>query len=267
MIKIGNIKIGGNNPVTVIAGPCVVENREMIFYTADKIKRICDELKMPLVFKSSYKKANRTSLNSFTGYNINEGLSLLKEVKNKLNIPILTDIHETSDAYFTAQVADIIQIPAFLSRQTDLLLAAGETGKIINIKKGQFLAPENMKQAAEKVQSTGNTKILLTERGASFGYKDLIVDFRSFAIMQELGYPIIYDVTHSLQKPSSGNTTGGTPEYILMMAKASIATGKVKGLFIETHHNPEIALSDAATMLPLEDLEKLLEECLKIVNR
>ncbi len=257
MIKIGNIKIGGNNPVTVIAGPCVVENREMIFYTADKIKRICDELKMPLVFKSSYKKANRTSLNSFVTIGEEKALKILEDVKKEFNLPIITDIHKESEAERVAEVADILQIPAFLCRQTDLLIAAGKTGKVVNIKKGQFLAPEDMKHAAEKVLSTGNEKIMFTERGTTFGYHNLVVDMRSLEVMKNLGYPVVMDATHSVQMPSSTNVTGGNPEFIFPLARAAAAVG-IDALFLEVHPNPKEALSDAGSQLPLEKLKDLL---------
>ena len=251
----------------LIAGPCVIESRDMVLEIAETLKEITSKRDIRLIFKASYKKANRTSVDSFVGYGMEEGLDILREVKEKYDLPILTDIHEVSDAEPVAQVADVLQIPAFLCRQTDLLLAAGKTGKIVNIKKGQFLAPENMKEVAEKVLSAGNSQIMLTERGTSFGYNELIVDFRSFAIMHNLGFPVIYDVTHSMQKPSSGKTTGGTPEFTQMMAKAAIATGKVDGLFIETHPNPKQARSDASTMLPLAGMPKLLDECFSIINR
>ncbi len=257
MIKIGNIKIGGNNPVTVIAGPCVVENREMIFYTADKIKRICDELKMPLVFKSSYKKANRTSLNSFVTIGEEKALKILEDVKKEFNLPIITDIHKESEAERVAEVVDILQIPAFLCRQTDLLIAAGKTGKVVNIKKGQFLAPEDMKHAAEKVLSTGNEKIMFTERGTTFGYHNLVVDMRSLEVMKNLGYPVVMDATHSVQMPSSTNVTGGNPEFIFPLARAAAAVG-IDALFLEVHPNPKEALSDAGSQLPLEKLKDLL---------
>jgi 2-dehydro-3-deoxyphosphooctonate aldolase (KDO 8-P synthase) len=220
---------------------------------------------LELVFKASFLKANRTSSGSFSGPGIENGLRVLQRVKEEFELPILTDIHESEDAVPTAEIADIIQIPAFLSRQTFLIRAAAATGRIINIKKGQFMAPEDMKSAVEKCLDFSNEHILLTERGTSFGYHNLVVDFRSFAIMQELGFPVVYDVTHSLQQPSSGVTTGGTPQYAEMMARAAIATGKVKGLFLETHPKPEEAKSDAATMLKLSKFAHLLDRVLEVL--
>ncbi|MCF7911991.1 MAG: 3-deoxy-8-phosphooctulonate synthase [Candidatus Cloacimonetes bacterium] len=247
----------------LIAGPCVIENEDILMETAKELQRICLEREIILVFKSSWKKANRTSVDSFIGPGLAKGMEMLGRVKSELGLPILTDIHECCEIEAVAEVADILQIPAFLSRQTDLLRAAGNSGRIINIKKGQFMAPEDMILAAEKVFSTGNEQIMLCERGSSFGYHNLVVDFRSFAVMQETGYPVIYDVTHSLQKPSEGKKSGGTPQYAEMMAKAAIATGMVNGLFIETHPEPGCALSDAGSMLPLDKLEHLLDECIK----
>lgn len=249
----------------LIAGPCVIENEKVILEVAEFLKRETSKRNITFIFKSSYKKANRTSIHSFSGLGIEEGLRILQKVKDEFELPILTDVHETIEVKQVSEVADIIQIPAFLSRQTDLIIEAAKTGKIINLKKGQFMAAEDMESATEKVTSTGNQQILLTERGTSFGYHNLVVDFRSFAIMKKLGYPVVYDVTHSLQQPSLGKITGGTPEYAPMMAKATLASGKVAGLFIETHPHPEDALSDAATMLPLNSLPDILDECLRIM--
>jgi len=251
----------------LIAGPCVIENRDITLNTAETLLCETQKRNIKLVFKSSWKKANRTSLQSYTGPGIDEGLKILQEIKNSFDLPIITDFHETQEAPIVAEVADILQIPAFLSRQTDLLIAAGSTNRIVNIKKGQFMAPEDMQSAAEKITSSGNDKILICERGTSFGYHNLVVDFRSFSILQSLGYPVVYDVTHSLQQPSAGITSGGTPQFIEMMARAAIATSKVRGLFIETHPKPESALSDAASMLPLNRIGKLLDDCLQINNR
>jgi len=253
-----------DNKFFLIAGPCVIENEKIILQVAEKLKKETLKRDIIFIFKSSYKKANRSSMHSFSGVGLEEGLRILKKVKREFDISILTDVHETNEINPVAKVVDIIQIPAFLSRQTDLIVATAKTGKIVNIKKGQFLAPEDMKLIVEKVTSQNNEQILLTERGTCFGYHNLVVDFRSFDIMKKLGYPVVYDVTHSLQKPTSDKTTGGTPQYALMMAKAALATGKVDGLFIETHPNPKKALSDAATMLPLDDIPKFLDECLKI---
>ena len=248
----------------LIAGPCVVEDEKLMMQVAEKLVEITQNRGIPFIFKSSFRKANRTSIESPTGPGITKGLEILLKIKNELNIPILTDVHEIYEVEEAAEVADILQIPAFLSRQSDLIFAAAKTGKIVNIKKGQFMAPEDMKNAAGKILAAGNENILLTERGTSFGYHNLVVDFRSFAIMKQLGYPVVYDVTHSLQRPSQNRTSGGTPQYIELMAKAALATGMVDGLFIETHRNPAEALSDASSMLALDKLSKLLNACLKI---
>lgn len=257
MIKLGSILIGGNNPIVLIAGPCVVENEKMIFDTANKIKIICNELKIPYIFKSSYKKANRTSNKSFTGIGDLKALKILAKAKDELQIPILTDVHSVEEVKMASKYVDVLQIPAFLCRQTDLLTAAGKTGKVINIKKGQFLAPEDMKYAVEKVKSTGNNKILLTERGTSFGYHNLVVDMRSIVVMKQLGYPVVMDATHSVQLPSKGNKSGGQPKFILPLAKAAVAIG-IDALFLEVHPNPKIALSDADSQLPLNKLKEVL---------
>jgi len=249
----------------LIAGPCVIEEESIMFTIAEALKELCARKAIPLVFKASYKKANRSSLNSFSGPGMEEGLKLLNKIKQEFEVPVLTDVHECVEVASAAEVCDILQIPAFLSRQTELITAVAATGKIINIKKGQFMAPEDMQLAAEKASSTGNTQILLTERGTTFGYHNLVVDFRSFGIMHEYGYPVVYDVTHSLQRPSLGNFSGGNPEFALPMAKAAIATGMVKGLFIETHPEPHKAKSDAASMLPLAKMELLVESCLQVL--
>lgn len=251
-------------PLLLIAGPCVIENETTPFLVAEKVSAICKQLGVEYVFKSSYKKANRTSLNSFTGIDFNKALNILSEVKRQLNIPVLTDVHETHEVNEIASVVDYLQIPAFLCRQTDLLLACGNSGKWVNVKKGQFSSPESMQFAVEKVRSTGNQKVMLTERGTTFGYQDLVVDFRSIPVMQSFGVPVILDATHSLQQPNqSAGVTGGKPELIETICKAGIAVG-VDGLFIETHPNPSEALSDGKNMLPLDKLEPLLEKLLKI---
>lgn len=252
------------SPFFLIAGPCVIEDPATMMHSAQFLKELCAKLKLPLVFKSSFRKANRTAGDSPSGPGIEEGLTILARIKSEFELPILSDIHESSEASMAAEVCDILQIPAFLCRQTDLIKAAAATGKIVNLKKGQFMAPEDMLPAAQKAGV--NQQILLTERGSSFGYHNLVVDFRSFAIMESLGYPVVYDVTHSLQMPSSGKSTGGTPEYAPLMARAAIATGKVKGLFVECHPEPTKALSDAATMLPLKDLKRLLQDCIEIAG-
>ncbi|MBW6498307.1 MAG: 3-deoxy-8-phosphooctulonate synthase [Bacteroidales bacterium] len=248
----------------LMAGPCVLENQEMGFEIAQKITEITNKLKIPYIFKASYKKANRSKLESFTGIGDTIALNMLEQIGKQFNIPVVTDIHTNEEAYMAARHVDVLQIPAFLCRQTDLLVAAGKTGKIVNIKKGQFLSPSAMEYAVEKIQSTGNHKILLTERGTTFGYGDLVVDFRGIPIMQELGVPVVLDVTHSLQQPNqSSGVTGGLPHLIDTMARAGIAAG-VDGLFIETHPDPKNAKSDGANMLPLDQLEGLLEKLLKI---
>ncbi|MFC2134300.1 3-deoxy-8-phosphooctulonate synthase [Bacteroidota bacterium] len=263
MIEIGNIKIGGNNPIVLFAGPCVIENETITLETADEIKKVTSELGIPFIFKSSYKKANRTSVSSFMGLGDKEALEILRRVKDNFEIPVVTDIHSEMEAEIAADVADVLQIPAFLCRQTELLVAAGKTGKVVNIKKGQFLAPEDMAHAAEKVKSTGNNKILMTERGTTFGYHNLVVDMRSLVVMKELGYPVVMDATHAVQTPGTGKDTGGQPKFIPYLAKAAAAVG-IDALFLEVHPEPEKALSDAASQLPLHELKKLLTEILPI---
>jgi len=257
MIKLNSIIIGDNHPFVLIAGPCVVENEKMIFQTAEQIIEICDELKISLIFKSSYKKANRTSGKSFSGIGNEEALKILFKVKKKFGILVLTDIHTAEEAKLAAKYVDVIQIPAFLCRQTDLLIAAGRTEKVVNIKKGQFLSPEDMKFAADKVKSTGNKKIMLAERGTTFGYHNLVVDMRSLVIMKELGYPVVMDATHSVQLPSASKKSGGQPKFILPLAKAATAVG-IDALFLEVHPNPKRALSDAESQLPLNRLKEVL---------
>ncbi len=248
----------------LIAGPCVIESRDHLFFMASELKKITSVCKVPLVFKASYDKANRTSIKSFRGPGADEGLRLLSEVREKVGVPILSDIHEPSQAEAAGKVLDIVQIPAFLSRQTDLLLAAARTGKIVNVKKGQFLAPWEMKNVVEKMREAGNERLLLTERGASFGYNNLVVDFRSFPIMQGFGCPVVFDVTHSLQLPGGqGESSGGQPQYIPHLARAGVAAG-VDGLFMELHENPAKALSDGANALQLSLLQPLLEELVRI---
>ena len=250
-------------PLIIIAGPCIIESKELLRQTAEVLKNSTNGLNIDFYFKSSFKKANRSSINSFVGIGNYKSLIFLSEIRNEFDLPVLTDIHLPSDADIVAKYVDVIQIPAFLSRQTDLLLEAGNTSKIVNIKKGQFLAPEDMKKAADKVASTGNNKIWLTERGTSFGYHDLIVDFRSLLIMKQFGYPVIYDATHSLQKPSVGEQSGGNPEFIIPLAKAAIAAG-VDGIFFETHPEPAKALSDSATQLELSKAGEFIKELSRI---
>jgi len=252
------------SPFFLIAGPCVVEEESMMLRTAEYLKKLCLRKGLPFVFKSSYRKANRSDFSSPSGPGVIKGLETLYKIKTKLELPILSDIHECAEISAAAEVCDILQIPAFLSRQTELIQTAAQSGKIVNIKKGQFMAPEDMQAAASKATAMGNEQILLCERGSSFGYHNLIVDFRGFAIMQAFGFPLVYDVTHSLQRPSQGSTSGGNPEFAAMMARAAIATGMLKGLFIETHPEPAKALSDAASMLSLNEIEALLDSCLRI---
>jgi len=248
----------------LIAGPCVIEQESLMMHTAETLKKISEAENIPLIFKSSYTKANRTSGDSFSGPGIEQGLKILAQIKKEFTLPIITDVHETSEVCAVAEVADIIQIPAFLCRQTALIITAGQTGKIINLKKGQFLAPEDMTNQVDKVLSTDNHLLLLTERGSSFGYHNLVVDFRSFPIMHKMKFPIVFDATHSMQKPSISKTSGGSPEYTPMMAQAAIATGFVQGLFLETHPNPSAALSDSNTQFPLASMEKLVHRCVEI---
>jgi len=263
MIEIKNVKLGSNLPFVLIAGPCVVESEKLTFSVAEQIKKITSKLGIPFIFKSSYKKANRTSIKSFKGIGDSEAMKILSKVKEELNIPLLTDVHSVEEVSSIAGFADVLQIPAFLCRQTELLVAAGESGKAVNVKKGQFLAPEDMKHAIEKVESTGNKKILLTERGSTFGYNNLVVDMRSLVIMKEFGYPVVMDATHSVQLPGSGGKTGGQPKFIKPLAKAAAAIG-IDALFLEVHPDPANALSDAESQLPLSDLEKLLLEIQQI---
>ncbi len=264
MISIGSIKIGGGNPLVLIAGPCVVEGRDITLRTASRIQKVASKHRIPFVFKASYKKANRTSGRTFAGLDIDAALGILAEVKEEFGVPVLTDIHSEQEVSLAAEVADVLQVPAFLSRQTELLQAAGRTGKVVNIKKGQFLAPQDMRHQAEKVAMVGNRKIMLTERGTTFGYNNLVVDMRSLKIMREFGYPVILDATHSVQLPGAGtNVSSGQPEFILPIARAGVAVG-VDGLFIETHPDPKRALSDASSQLKLDRLEDLINQVMAI---
>ncbi len=261
---IPGIKFPDRNNFFLLAGPCVIENEEMAFPIAEKIKKITDSLEIPFVFKASYRKANRSRLDSFSGIGDLKALAILKTVSDEFGIPVVTDVHSADEACIAAGYADVLQIPAFLCRQTDLLLAAGLTGKTVNIKKGQFLSGDSMKFAVDKVRTTGNDKILLTERGSMFGYGDLVVDYRNIAWMQKTNCPVILDITHSLQQPNqSGGVSGGKPELIELIAKAGIAAG-ADGIFVETHPEPSKAKSDGANMLKLDLLEDLLERLVKI---
>ncbi len=257
-ISLGSIRLGGGNPLFLIAGPCVIESETHARKIAEQVMRIAADARIPYIYKASYDKANRSSVKSFRGPGLKEGLRILGKIKDDLKVSILTDIHEPSHAAPAAEVCDILQIPAFLSRQTDLLEAAGRTGRVINVKKAQFLSPWDMVNVAEKIADTGNTKIILTERGASFGYQNLVVDMRSFPILQKIGYPVVFDVTHSVQLPGGqGHASGGQPEFIEPLARAGVAAG-VDGIFLETHNNPAEALSDGANALPLSQLPALL---------
>jgi 2-dehydro-3-deoxyphosphooctonate aldolase (KDO 8-P synthase) len=257
-IALGALRLGGGNPLFLIAGPCVIETEAHACAMAEKIARIAGDCGVPYIFKASYDKANRSSVKSFRGPGLSEGLRVLARIKKDFALPVLTDIHDSGQAAPAAQVCDILQIPAFLSRQTDLLVAAAKTGRVINIKKAQFLSPWDMSNVVEKVSGTGNDKIILTERGATFGYNNLVVDMRAFPVMRKFGYPVVYDVTHSLQLPGGqGHASGGQPEFIEALARAGVAAG-VDGIFLETHDNPGAALSDGANALPLSQLASLL---------
>lgn len=250
----------------LLAGPCVVESRDLCFEIAEKVKEICTKLDIPYIFKASYRKANRSKIDSFSGIGDDKALEILADVKEKYNLPIVTDIHSAEEAAYAAQVADVLQIPAFLCRQTDILIAAAETGKIVNIKKGQFLSPASMQFVAQKIIDSGNKNVMLTDRGTMFGYGDLIVDYRGIVEMQNFGHPVILDITHSLQQPNQNTgVSGGRPEMIETIARAGVAVG-VNGLFIETHPDPSIAKSDGANMLKLDLLPSLLEKLSKLKN-
>jgi len=265
MVNINQLKIGKNQPLTVIAGPCVIENKEMVFRTVETLKKVSDKHGVQFIFKSSFRKANRTSLEGFTGLDFNEALGILSEVRTIYDVPVLTDVHTELEIPVVAEVAEVLQIPAFLCRQTDLLLAAGRLGKAVNIKKGQFVAPEDMLQAVKKVSSTGNKNILITERGATFGYRNLVVDMRSLLIMEKFGYPVVYDATHSVQLPGGlGTASGGQPEFILPLARAALATGALSAIFMEVHPDPAKALSDAASQLKLNDYSRILEQLVSL---
>jgi len=269
-IQLNSLRLGGANPFFLIAGPCVIESESHARSMAEQVGKIAADAQVPYIFKASYDKANRSSVKSFRGPGLGEGLRILGKIKSDLKLPILTDIHDTSQAAPVAEVCDILQIPAFLSRQTDLLLAAAKTGRIVNVKKAQFVSPWDMSNVVEKIASTGNHKIILTERGASFGYQNLVVDMRSFPILKKLGYPVVFDVTHSVQLPGSqGLASGGQPEFIEPLARAGVSTG-VDGIFLETHDNPAAALSDGANALPLSQLPALLarlKELSQLVRR
>ena len=269
-VELGKLKLGTGQKLFLIAGPCVIESERHAMKMAERIARVARDLKVPTIFKASYDKANRTSVESFRGPGLRQGLKVLARIKKEFRLPVLTDVHAVEEVSPAAEVCDILQIPAFLCRQTDLLVAAGRSGAVINIKKGQFLAPQAMQPTVEKVLSTGNRRVLVTERGTCFGYNNLVVDVRGLAMMKKMGFPVVLDVTHSLQLPSAaGHASGGQPEFIEPLARAGVAAG-VDGLFMEVHDNPAKALSDGANSLPLKQLRGLLErlsELAQVVRR
>jgi 2-dehydro-3-deoxyphosphooctonate aldolase (KDO 8-P synthase) len=263
-VKVGSVVFGGKKPFVLIAGPCVIENEKDTLFHARALKRLCASLALPFVFKASYDKANRSSVSSFRGPGLQKGLAILKKVREDLNVPVLSDVHSVEEVGAAAKVLDILQIPAFLCRQTDLLIAAGRTGKVVNIKKGQFLAPWDMKNAVDKVRSTGNKKIILTDRGTTFGYNSLISDFRAIPLMRDLGFPVIFDATHSVQIPGGlGISSGGRREFIPMLSRCGIVSG-ADALFLEVHKDPQHAKCDGENSLPLADLKGLLQQLIRI---
>jgi 2-dehydro-3-deoxyphosphooctonate aldolase (KDO 8-P synthase) len=265
-IPIGAFRIGAGEPLVLIAGPCVIESERHAMKLAERLTKIAAKAKVPLVFKASYDKANRSSLSSFRGPGLAGGLEILRKIKARFRVPVLTDIHEPDQARAAADVCDVLQVPAFLSRQTDLLTAAGKTGCVVNLKKGQFLSPWEMANAVAKVKSTGNNKVIITERGVSFGYNNLVVDMRSFPILAKTGCPVIFDVTHSVQLPGGqGHVSGGQPEFIEPLARAGTAVG-VDGIFLEVHDRPERALSDGSNALCLDRLPELLAKLTPIAK-
>lgn len=260
--KGGKLKIGNDLPLAILAGPCQMESRQHALDMSAALKEIADKFKIGLVYKTSFDKANRSSHNTKRGMGMDAALPIMAEIREKTGLPVMTDVHEKEQCAVVAEVCDVLQIPAFLCRQTDLLLAAGQTGRVINVKKGQFLAPWDMKNVANKIASTGNEKILLCERGASFGYNTLVSDMRALPIMAETGYPVVFDATHSVQQPGGkGETSGGERKYVSTLARAAVAVG-VAAVFIETHENPDVAPSDGPNMVPLKDLPNLLEQLL-----
>lgn len=261
-----NISIGDNCPLTLIGGPCVIESGDFTLFMAEQIAKVCDRLGISFIFKSSFDKANRTSVNSFRGQSLETGLQILQRVKEEVGVPVLTDIHESYQAAIVAEVVDVLQIPAFLCRQTDLLLAAAATGKAVNVKKGQFLGPWDMKNVVRKLESGGTKQILLTERGTSFGYNTLVVDFRSLPQMREFGYPVVFDATHSVQMPGGqGDKSGGQRQFVPYLARAAAAIG-IDALFMEVHEDPDSAPSDGPNMIPLAELESVLKQVLSVRN-
>ena len=258
-VTINNITIGNSRPLVIVAGPCVIETEDITFHAAGKLKQVCRDAGLPLIFKSSFDKANRTSISSYRGPGIEKGLKILSDVKDRFDVPVLSDIHSVHEIKPASEVLDVLQIPAFLCRQTDLILAASNTGKPVNIKKGQFLAPWDVRNIIDKFVSTGNTNLFITERGTSFGYNNLVVDFRGFPIMRSFGYPVVFDVTHSLQLPGGrGDRSGGQREFAETLARAAVAAG-ADGLFMEVHPDPARALCDGPNMIQLDDISWLLD--------
>ncbi|AKJ64052.1 3-deoxy-8-phosphooctulonate synthase [Kiritimatiella glycovorans] len=265
-VKVGEVRIGGKNPLVMVAGPCVIESREMCLDLARALRRLSRRLDIPFIFKASYDKANRTSLRSYRGPGLAEGLEILSEVRERVGVPVVTDVHSEQEVPAAARAVDMIQIPAFLCRQTDLLMAAGESGCAVNVKKGQFMAPWDMAHVVEKVRSSGNRRILLTERGASFGYNALVADMRSLPILRRTGCPVVFDCTHSVQAPGgAGSATGGDRRWAPVLARGAVAGGFCDAVFMETHRRPEQALSDAANSIPLNELSRLWRQ-LKVIR-
>jgi 2-dehydro-3-deoxyphosphooctonate aldolase (KDO 8-P synthase) len=263
-VSFGNITCGPGHPLLWIAGPCVIESHELTLAIAEKLRDMAEELRIPLVFKASFDKANRTSIKSFRGPGLGEGMKTLAEVKKRTGLPVLTDVHECEQAKPVAEVCDVLQVPAFLARQTDLLQAVGQTGRVVNVKKGQFLAPWDMRHVITKLEEVGNTRVLLTERGTTFGYGQLVNDMRAIPWMQELGRPVIFDATHSVQKPAGkGDCSDGERRMIPYLARAAVAAG-CDGVFLETHPRPDEALSDGPNMIPLDELPRLIATCLRL---
>ncbi|HUR71042.1 MAG TPA: 3-deoxy-8-phosphooctulonate synthase [Candidatus Limnocylindrales bacterium] len=264
LINIGNIAVGGDRPLAIIAGPCVIESRESALRHAAALKERAERVGVPYIFKSSYDKANRSSVDSFRGVGLEKGLAVLAEIKQKVGVPVLTDVHEIAQVAAAKEVADILQIPAFLCRQTDFVAAVAQSGKVVNVKKGQFLAPWDMRYVIDKIVSNGNQQILVTERGASFGYNNLVSDMRSLVVMREMGYPVVFDATHSLQLPGGlGQASGGERKYIPALSRAGVAAG-VDALFMEVHENPDQALSDGPNSLALANFEALIRKVKEI---
>lgn len=264
IVNVGPYKIGGQNPIALIAGPCVIEDSQRTLNIGKRVKEICQRLNMPYIFKASYDKANRSSYHSFRGPGLDEGLKILADIKKELNVPVVSDIHCVTQIEKAAEVLDILQIPAYLCRQTDLVYEAAKTGRAVNVKKGQFLAPLDMKNVITKMEEAGNQNIMLTERGFSFGYNNLVVDMRSLAIMRSLGYPVVFDATHSVQLPGgAGTSSSGQREFVPVLSRAAVGIG-VDVLFMEVHDNPKEALSDGPNMVSLDNLEEILRDLIAI---